>query len=105
MLVLSFQSVGELWRLAVGNNWKDGRRQRLQTFLRPFVVVPADFELAECWAEVVTWSQSIGRRLETADAWIVATALRHHLPLVTHDKDMLPVQELGIEVIIEVMES
>ncbi len=96
---LSFQSVGELWGLAVRNGWSDRRTVQLHDFLRQFAVVPADFELARCWAEVVVRSERIGRRLETADAWILATARRHDLPLVTHDADLLVGEELGVRVI------
>jgi L-ascorbate metabolism protein UlaG (beta-lactamase superfamily) len=39
------------------------------------------------WAEVTVAAQSKGRRIECADAWIAATALRHDVPLVTHNHD------------------
>jgi tRNA(fMet)-specific endonuclease VapC len=38
------------------------------------------------WAEVTVAAQSRGRRIECADAWIAATALRHDVPLVTHNR-------------------
>jgi len=44
-------------------------------------------------------ARAFGKRLETADAWIVATALRHGLPLVTHDRDQFVLEELGGRVI------
>ncbi len=36
------------------------------------------------WAEVTVAAQARGFRIECADAWIAATALRHDVPLVTH---------------------
>lgn len=99
--MLSFQSVGELWYMAAKNNWGERRRHQLEVFLQRFVVVPADFDLAKCWAEVEAECEKRGRRLETTDLWIVATALRHDLPLVTHDADMLVARALGVQVITE----
>ena len=37
------------------------------------------------WAEVTVAAQARGYRIECADAWIAATALRHDVPLVTHN--------------------
>ncbi|MCL6607648.1 MAG: PIN domain-containing protein [Geminicoccaceae bacterium] len=96
-----FQSMAELRLLARKNAWGDRREENLRRFLAKVLVVPADAELAEAWAEVTTASQKFGRRLETADAWIVATALRYDLPLVTHDRDQLILEDLGGRVITE----
>jgi tRNA(fMet)-specific endonuclease VapC len=100
-LILSFQSVAELWLLARKNAWGKRREDNLRRFLGKFLVVPADAELAEAWADVTAACERLGRRLETADAWIVATALRFELPLVTHDRDQLILLELGGRVITE----
>ena len=100
-LILSFQSVAELWLLARKNGWENRRQENLRKFLGKFLVVPADAELAEAWANVTADAAKLGRRLETADAWIVATALRYELPLATHDRDQLILQELGGRVITE----
>jgi len=100
-LILSFQSVAELWLLARKNARRNCREEKLRMFLRKFLVVPADDGLAKAWAEVTATSARLGKRLETADAWIVATALRYELPLVTHDRDQLILQALGGRVISE----
>jgi len=85
--------------LAEHNNRSSGRRRELDQFLRKFVVVPADAELSVTWAQAMARARAFGKRLETADAWIVATALRHGLPLVTHDRDQFVLEELGGRVI------
>jgi predicted nucleic acid-binding protein len=87
--VLSFQSVAELWAWASENRWTIKDRGRLERFLGKFVIVPYDPELAKIWAEVSTHCKRRGRRLESGDAWIIATAVHRHLPLVTHDNDHL----------------
>ena len=100
-LILSFQSVAELWLLARKNAWGNQREEKLRVFLRKFVVVPADAELAEAWADATAASARLGKRLEAADAWIVATAVCYDLPLVTHDNDQLVLEALGGRVITE----
>ncbi|MCX7631399.1 MAG: PIN domain-containing protein [Geminicoccaceae bacterium] len=98
-LVLSFQSVAELFYLADRNGWGEKRRDALKRFLARFLIVPADKALAASWATVIARTEKLGKRLETADAWIVATALRHDLPLITHDRDQLVLEDLGGRVI------
>ena len=49
------------------------------------------------WAEVTVAAQERGRRIECADAWVAATALRHDVPLVTHNRaDYLGVSGLTL---------
>jgi predicted nucleic acid-binding protein len=38
------------------------------------------------WAEVMVTARQSGLRIETADAWIAATALLCNAPLLTHNK-------------------
>jgi tRNA(fMet)-specific endonuclease VapC len=52
ILALSFQSVAELWAWAEDNSWGDRQRAGLDAFLRRFLVIPYDFELAQIWARV-----------------------------------------------------
>jgi tRNA(fMet)-specific endonuclease VapC len=99
VLALSFQSVAELWAWAEENNWGDRQRTGLEAFLRRFLVIPYDFDLAKTWARVSAQSKRQGKRLETGDAWIVATALHRKIPLLTHDRDQAKVVITGLEVI------
>jgi predicted nucleic acid-binding protein len=62
---------------------------REERFLGKFVIVPYALDLAKVWAEVSAHCKGRGRRLESGDAWIVATAVHRRLPLVTHDADHL----------------
>jgi tRNA(fMet)-specific endonuclease VapC len=55
-------------------------------YLERFVVLPYNRRLCAVWAEVTVAAQARGRRIECADAWIAATALRHGVPLVTHNR-------------------
>ena len=97
-LALSFQSVAEIWKLAVGRRWGQRRCDELDAFLRRFLIIPYDYELARIWARLCVEAERGGRRLETGDAWIAATAVHRRLTLFTHDRDLkgLPVSGLTV---------
>lgn len=87
ILALSFQSEAELWAWAEQKNWSLEQRDGLAAFLRRFLLIPHDSELSKEWARVTTHCKKIGRRIESGDAWIAASALRYRIPLLTHDRD------------------
>jgi tRNA(fMet)-specific endonuclease VapC len=87
ILALSFQSVAELWSWAEENNWGSTQRDGLTIFLQRFLVISYDTDLAKAWAVISTHCKRVGRRLESGDAWIAATAVRYRIPLLTHDRD------------------
>jgi predicted nucleic acid-binding protein len=39
------------------------------------------------WAEVAFAARRKGRPIQTADAWIAASALHYHVPLITNNRD------------------
>ena len=104
VLALSFQSVAELWSWAEENGWGEKQRAGMETFLRQFIVIPYDFELAKVWASVNAQCKRIGRRLEAGDAWIAATAVHRQIPLLTHDRDFIGLEIEGLKVISYVIE-
>lgn len=98
-LTLSFQSVAELWRWAESREWGDEARHGLDIFIKQFLVIPYDYALAQTWARTMHASQREGRRLETGDCWIAATAVHRNIPLLTHDRDFLSLSIPGLQVI------
>ena len=59
--------------------------------------MPSSPDLCCKWAEVMVAARAAGRRIETADAWIAATALLYDAPLVTHNgSDFLGVPGLTL---------
>lgn len=88
VFAISFQSVAELWKWAEKQKWSDKNREGLDAFIRGFLIYPYDYDLAKIWANVSTQSESMGRRLEAGDAWVIATAVYRNVPLLTHDTDM-----------------
>jgi predicted nucleic acid-binding protein len=85
--LISFMTVAEIERWVLQYRWGKQRIQLLRTFLERFTVVPSSPDLCRKWAEVMVTAQAAGRRIESADAWIAATALLHDAPLLTNNRN------------------
>ena len=83
--ILSFMSLAELDWWTLRHRWGTSRRQRLDSFLGQFSVVPTDQQLCRLWAEATQQARQRGRPIQCADAWIAATALQLNAPLVTNN--------------------
>lgn len=83
--VLSFMTLAELQQWSVVRHWGATRRAKLDRFLAAYSVCHSDPQLCRLWAEVSADVTRKGRPIETADAWIAATALALDVPLVTHN--------------------
>ena len=83
---ISFMTEAELEQWALLANWSEKRVVWLRLFIGRFVVVPSSHDLVLKWAEAMVAARKNGRRIETADAWIAATALLYDAPLLTHNK-------------------
>ncbi len=55
--------------------------------MEPYVIIESDRQLCRAWADVCHQVRQSGRKIQTADAWIAATALLYGVPLVTHNAD------------------
>ncbi|MDQ3258400.1 MAG: PIN domain-containing protein [Acidobacteriota bacterium] len=99
ILALSFQSVAELWSWAEENSWGATQRDGLSVFMHKFLVIGYDAELAKEWAKITAHCRRIGRRLESGDAWIAATAVRYKIPLLSHDRDHVGLNVSDLHVI------
>lgn len=85
LLAIAFITVGELYFGAEKKNWGEKKRKELETTLRNFVVIPYDHEIARCYGRLVSERQRNGNPIAPNDAWIAACAVRHRVPLVTHN--------------------
>jgi predicted nucleic acid-binding protein len=83
---ISFMTEAKLEQWALLANWNSKRTEWLRLFLSRFVIVPSSRDLVLEWAQVMVAARQSGRRIETADAWIAATALLYNAPLLTHNK-------------------
>ncbi|MDJ1178681.1 type II toxin-antitoxin system VapC family toxin [Roseofilum sp. BLCC_M91] len=96
-LALSFMTVAELFQWAVVRQWGDRRMRQLESYLLNYLVIPTDQPLCRQWAKIRGDRQRIGKPISPQDAWIAATALRHDLPLVTHNaKDFVEIPNLRL---------
>lgn len=96
-LCLSFMSVAELLRWAIAHQWGDAKRRSLEQSMSRCVVIPYDLSLAEYWANVSVQRSQAGESIACGDAWIAASALRHSVPLLTHNaKDFASIPGLQV---------
>ena len=84
-LCLSFQSVAELRSWSLVRNWGTPRRQSLEAAILRCIVLPYDDDLSRLWGEITAHRLARGFPIDCGDAWIAATALRHSIPLLTHN--------------------
>lgn len=85
LLSIAFFTLGELYFGAEKAKWGKKRRTQLETTLRNYVVIPYDHEIARCYGRLVAYRELVGRRIASNDAWIAACAVRHNIPLITHN--------------------
>ena len=96
-LALSFMTIAELFQWAILRQWGDRRLVQLEQYLANYVVIPVDQPLCRAWAQIRADRQRMGRIISSQDAWIAATAIRHGLPLVTHNmKDFQDIPNLQL---------
>ena len=84
-LALSFMTVAELFQWAAVRHWGVRRIAHLEQALTSYLIVPVDVEMCRIWGQLRAERQAAGHPLSPQDAWVAATALRHSLPLVTHN--------------------
>ena len=98
--LMSFMTEAELEQWSLLANWHPKRNEWLRVFLGRFVIVPSSRDLVLKWAGLMVAARRAGRRLESADGWIAATAVLYDAPLITHNaSDYLGVP--GLRVITE----
>lgn len=98
-LHLCFMTIAELRQWALIREWGQRRIDSLEQALRNYVVLGFDDQTAWRWAELGAKQRREGRnRQDRGDWWIAACALRHAMPVLTHnprDFDSIP----GLQVI------
>ena len=87
LLGISFMTLAELERWPLERNWGQGRRLELAQHLTRYTVLPASLPLCAKWAEVSFAAKRKGRPIQTADAWIAASAIHYQVPLITNNRD------------------
>jgi len=86
---ISVVTLGEL-RLGVlraGDPAAASRRLSAYQLAQRFEALPVDEAVSDAWALLVSRLRQAGRRVPINDSWIAATAIAHHVPIVTQDSD------------------
>ena len=101
--VISFQTVEELLFGAYNAGWGERRENELRRNIAQYEVIWPNAALVDISARLRCDRRKAGRKLETADAWIAATAIMLECPLATNDEDFVGIPNL--EVIIQSRDS
>lgn len=84
-IVLSFVTIGELYVWTIRRRWNAKRVASLEQRLQSLVIIPYDLELCKIYGRVRAALLDKGFPLAFNDLWIASSALRHSIPLVTHN--------------------
>ncbi|MDM8519001.1 PIN domain-containing protein [Anaerolineales bacterium HSG6] len=96
-LAISAMTVAELLEWAIIHQWGQRKRVALQMTIASYTVLPLDEPVWFSWATIRANCRTKGIPIEVADAWIAATAIHHHVSLVTHNsKDFTCVEGLQL---------
>lgn len=87
LLGISFMTLAELERWSLERNWAMSRKLELSQHLTHYTVLPVNRGLCVQWAEISVAARKKGRPIQTADAWIAASALHYQVPLITNNRD------------------
>ncbi len=82
--LISFQTLAERVYSA---NWGQRRIEEFRSYLERYTVIWPDDDLVETYARVVADCSRTGWTIESADAWIAATAINLDCSLATTDAD------------------
>jgi tRNA(fMet)-specific endonuclease VapC len=83
---LSFVTVGELLLWPKVRNWGSQKIAELQRRINLAQIIPYDMRLCETYADLKDKITKAGSPVPDNDLWIAATAVRHSIPLVTHNR-------------------
>jgi tRNA(fMet)-specific endonuclease VapC len=86
LLGISFMTLAELERWSLERDWGQRRKLELAQHLTSYVVLPVNRELCGKWAEVSFAARKKGRPIQTAGAWIAASALYYQVPPITNNR-------------------
>ena len=102
--ILSIVTLGEIYALALKNNWGEKRISAIADFVKKFVIVDVtNSDLIQTYAQIDAFSQgkiltkplhSTARNMGKNDLWIAATAAVTKSTLLTTDKDFVHLDQI-----------
>lgn len=94
--LISFQTLEELYIWPIRNRWSDRRRNELMLHISQYEVIWPNEALALVSAQLRDERERAGRRLNTADAWIAATAILLNCHLASADRGFSSIPNLQL---------
>ncbi len=85
-MALSFITVGELLTWPKYKGWGETKTKQLESRIARAGVIPYDEELCRVYGDVRAQTLKMGRPVPDNDLWIAATAIRHSIPLISHNR-------------------
>jgi tRNA(fMet)-specific endonuclease VapC len=86
LIAVCFITIGEMHYGAAKRGWDKSKVDDLNKRLRSAVIVPFDFKMCTVFGDLKARLSKIGRTVETNDLWIAACAVRHSIPLISHNR-------------------
>lgn len=97
VLLVTFVTVGELFRGAAHAHWGPRRIATLTSWLKEIPAIPGDPIVARRWGELTGSALQAGRPLPANDAWIAACCIVHNVALATYNRrDFETIDELEL---------
>jgi len=78
--------VGEIFFGAYRNKWGSTKLEQMRARLRSLTIVPCDWAICQTYGELKAGLQEAGKPVADNDLWIAACAVRHSIPLVSHNR-------------------
>ncbi len=91
---ISFISYGEALAGAKSARWSEAKISNYENYLRSYLLIPGDINLVRAYANTKSSCKFAGVGIDDNDCWIAATAIMHHIPLITNDENMHRVPNL-----------
>lgn len=88
--------VATISRTEVVEGMREHERERTMRFLNSLSAYPLDAAVADLAGEIIRRCRSEGVMIDRPDAIIGATAIQHHLVLVTYNARHFPLPELHL---------
>jgi predicted nucleic acid-binding protein len=85
-LALSFVTVGELLTWYKIRGWGPTKIAELERRIGLTGVIPYDLTVCETYADLKAKLLKAGKPVGDNDLWIAATAIRHSIPLISHNR-------------------
>lgn len=84
-VALCFVTVGELYVWSIRRRWNARRVAAFEQRLNAAVIVPYDLDLCKTYGKLRAALLDKGHPIAANDLWIAASAVRHFIPLITHN--------------------